>query len=898
MAAVGNDFDRMPVVRRVEDFDARSGNLLERLVFNNRLAMIVACAVVTVVLGYFAATRVVLNASFEKMIPQSQPYIQNYLTYQKDLRGLGNAIRVVVENSDGSIFDPDYLEALKQINDELFLTPGVDRAWVKSLWTPGVRWTEVTEEGFRGGPVMPDGYDGSPRSVEQLKQNIARAGILGSLVADNFKSSMIFVPLLDKEAGSGRRIDYHGLSRALEDKIRARYELAKSVDKTVAARQTPAIRIHVIGFAKLIGELIDGLFKVMMFFAIAALIATAVIFTYTRCVRSTALVIACSIVAVAWQLGLIALFGFELDPFSILVPFLVFAIGVSHGAQKMNGIMQDIGRGTHKQVAARYTYRRLFVAGLTALLADAVGFAVLMVIDIPVIRDLALTASVGVAVLIFTNLLLLPVLLSYTGVSAKAAQHSLREEREETAGKGFGALWKWLDRFTTRRWALGAIGVAAVLAVVGAVANLHLKIGDLDPGAPELRPDSRYNRDNAYITQNYALSSDQFAVIVKTEKEGCLKYPTLVEADRLAWHLKQVPGVQTTVSLAGCGAPDHRRVVRGQPEVAHDQPQPGRAQLRGAAGLGQQSGPVQPGMLGDAGDRLPGRPQGGDAEPGHGRCRAILCRTQRPGSRLPARRRQRRHRGRHQHRGRGGQLGDVPVRVRGGDRTVLHRVSQLARRDRRGGSARAHLDPVRRADGGARHRRQGVHAARDRAGRGHRRRLRALPALGAAAAPAQGTAARRGLPEGRAVHRQGGRARRHHARGGCGDLGALADQVPGRHGHPAHLHVPLEHAGRADPHSGAFVRAAAHLARLHREHEWADGRPRTPRFDPGLSAAKVSTRSPRRTASMTPAPASLRSFRCHELSNRCHWPSICSAPKRITFHQRQLKSCSPRRSAP
>ena len=549
MAAVGNDIDRMPVVRRVEDFDARSGNLLERLVFNNRLSMIVACAVITVVLGYFAATRVVLNASFEKMIPQSQPYIQNYLTYQKDLRGLGNAIRVVVENSDGSIFDPDYLEALKQINDELFLTPGVDRAWVKSLWTPGVRWTEVTEEGFRGGPVMPDGYDGSPRSVEQLKQNIARAGILGSLVADNFKSSMIFVPLLDKEAGSGRRIDYHGLSRALEEKIRARYELAKSVDKTVAAKQTPTIRIHVIGFAKLIGELIDGLLKVMMFFAIAALIATAVIFAYTRCVRSTALVIACSIVAVAWQLGLIALFGFELDPFSILVPFLVFAIGVSHGAQKMNGIMQDIGRGTHKFVAARYTYRRLFIAGLTALLADAVGFAVLMVIDIPVIRDLALTASVGVAVLIFTNLLLLPVLLSYTGVGAKAAQHSLREEREETAGKGFGALWKWLDRFTTRRWALGAIGVAAALAVVGSVANLHLKIGDLDPGAPELRPDSRYNRDNAYITQNYALSSDQFAVIVKTDKEGCLKYPTLVEADRLAWHLKQVPGVQTTVSL-------------------------------------------------------------------------------------------------------------------------------------------------------------------------------------------------------------------------------------------------------------------------------------------------------------------------------------------------------------
>jgi len=540
----------MPVVRDLAEFDVKSGNRLERLVFNNRLAMVIVCALVTIALACVAATRLTLNASFEKMIPQSQPYIKNYLTYQKDLRGLGNAIRVVVENSDGDIFDPRYLEALKQVSDELILTPGVDRAWVKSLWTPGVRWTEVTEEGFRGGAVMPDSYNGSAGSVEQLKQNIARSGIVGSLVANDFKSSMIFVPLLDTDPGTGKRIDYQALSKVLEENIRARYELAQGAEKAGAKGESPKIKVHVIGFAKLIGELLDGLLKVMTFFAVAALIATAIIYAYTRCVRSTALVIACSLAAVVWQLGLIALFGFELDPFSILVPFLVFAIGVSHGAQKMNGIMQDIGRGTVKLVAARYTFRRLFLAGLTALLADAVGFAVLMVIDIPVIRDLALTASIGVAVLIFTNLLLLPVLLSYAGVSAKAAERSLKEEREETRGRGLGKLWAFLDRFTTRNWAIGAIAVSVALAAAGLFVSQWLKIGDLDPGAPELRASSRYNQDNAYITAHYALSSDQFALIVKTGKEGCLKYETLVDADRLAWALRQVPGVQTTVSLA------------------------------------------------------------------------------------------------------------------------------------------------------------------------------------------------------------------------------------------------------------------------------------------------------------------------------------------------------------
>ncbi|MES3021553.1 MAG: MMPL family transporter [Pseudomonadota bacterium] len=531
--------DAMPVVRELANFDQRSGSLLERMVFNHRLSLMLVCAIVTVVLAYLGATRLALNASFEKMLPQSHPYIQNYLANKTALRGLGNAVRVVVENPRGDIFDPRYLEALKQVNDELFLTPGVDRAWMKSMWTPTVRWTEATEEGFQGGPVMPEAYDGSDASVEQLRINIARSGIVGSLVANNFKSTMIFVPLLDQDAVTGKPIDYAAFSKAIEAKVRAKENGPFKV------------KIHVIGFAKLVGELLDGMLKVVMYFGAAALIATAVIYAYTRCVRSTALVVACSVVAVIWQLGLVAAFGFELDPFSILVPFLVFAIGVSHGAQKMNGIMQDVGRGTHLLVAARYTFRRLFLAGLTALLADAVGFAVLMAIDIPVIKDLALTASIGVAVLIFTNLMLLPVLLSYVGVSGTAAARSVEDDQGGATDRGpAGGLWRLLERFTERRWAGGAVAVALLLAVGGLAVGTQLKIGDLDPGAPELRRESRYNQDNAFITSNYSLSSDQFAVMLKTPKEGCLRYETLVEADRLAWTLQQLPGVQTTVSLA------------------------------------------------------------------------------------------------------------------------------------------------------------------------------------------------------------------------------------------------------------------------------------------------------------------------------------------------------------
>ncbi|MDM3888813.1 MMPL family transporter [Pseudomonas sp. BCRC 81390] len=529
--------DTLPVIRNLDDFDARSGNGLERLVFNHRLPFVLGMLLATLVLGYMALTRLELRPSFDKMLPQSHPYIHNYLENRSSLRGLGNAVRVVVENTQGDIFDPGYLQTLRHINDELFLSQGVDRAWMKSLWSPAVRWTEVTEEGFQGGPVMPDSYQGAAGDIEQLRQNIERANIVGSLVARDFKSSMLIVPLLDQDSATGKGLDYHAFSKKLEQ-LRSQYQASGQY------------RIHVIGFAKLVGDLIDGLVQVMAFFALAVLTSLVIIYAYTRCVRSTLLVVLCSLTAVVWQLGIVAWLGYAIDPYSILVPFLIFAIGVSHAAQKMNGILQDIGRGTHRQVAARYTFRRLFVAGVSALLADAVGFAVLMLIDIPVIQDLAITASIGVAVLIFTSLLLMPVALSYVGVGRKAAERALAIDARAARHRGFGRLWDLLDRLTERKWASAALLAALVLGGLGIWGSLQLQIGDLDSGAPELRADSRYNLDNAYITQHYALSSDTFAVMVKTAPEGCLQYQTLVLADRLAWQLQQLPGVQTTVSLA------------------------------------------------------------------------------------------------------------------------------------------------------------------------------------------------------------------------------------------------------------------------------------------------------------------------------------------------------------
>lgn len=523
----------LPVISDLNQFDYQSGTFLEKLVFNHRTVVVALCVLVTLILGFYA-TKIQLQAGFEKTLPKNHPFVINYNLNKNELKGLGNNLRIIVAVKEGTIFTPDNLDYFEKVNEEVFFIPGVDRNGMKSIWTPNTRWTVVTEEGFEGGPIVPGDYDGSPRTIQQMKVNVLRAGIMGDLVANDEKSAAIIVPLLDFNPETGERLDYRELTAKLEE-IRAKYA-GDDADKSV----------HIVGFAKLVGDLIDGLFEVMIFFAVAVVIATVLLFLYTRCLRSTLMVIACTLTAVVWQLGILSLLGYELDPFSILVPFLVFAIGVSHGAQKLNGVMQDVGRGTHRYVAARYTFRRLFLAGVTALLSDGVGFAVMMIIQIQVIQDLAITASIGVLVLIFTNLILTPVVLSYIGVGKKCAE---RAARLPNSPAEMHSVWRFLLLFTKRGPAAAAIVVSVVLAVIGLIVAQDLQIGDLDPGAPELRPDSRYNKDVAYMIDNYSVSTDVFAVIVKTPPDGCVDHESLSLAGELEWRLRQLPGVEDVKGL-------------------------------------------------------------------------------------------------------------------------------------------------------------------------------------------------------------------------------------------------------------------------------------------------------------------------------------------------------------
>ncbi|MFJ4457154.1 RND family transporter [Pseudomonas sp. NPDC089392] len=501
------------------------------LLLDARRAWLGLFLLVTVALGY-SATQVRLDPGFNKQIPVRHAYMLNFLDFSRVFTGANRLLVSVRWKGEGDIYRPEFLKVLQQVTDDVFFIPGVSRPSVTSLFTPNVRYVEVTEEGFVGDLVVPPQYAGTAEDLQKVRSNAARAGQVGRLLANDQRAALVRADLQDSDPRTGQPVSYVEVAKRLED-IRARYASAD-------------IEINVVGFAKLVGDVVEGLNTVLLFFVVAFLITAALLWLYSRSLRLTLVALLVALLPVVWLLGLLPLLGLGIDPMSVLVPFLIFSIGVSHAVQMTNAWRQVVMAGATAAQAAHSAFCKIFIPGSLALLMNALGFAVIMLIDIPIVHELGVTACLGVMLMIVTNKMLLPLVLSYLKVKVAAAPQTNARQHP---------LWWRLSALAQPGPALLVFGISLVLLGVGVFKARQLAVGDIGPGAPELRADSRYNQDNQRIVSSYAVGLDVLAVFVQTRgiDEACLAPAVMRAVESFDLQMRNVAGVQSVQSVAGMG---------------------------------------------------------------------------------------------------------------------------------------------------------------------------------------------------------------------------------------------------------------------------------------------------------------------------------------------------------
>jgi uncharacterized protein len=502
---------------------------LETLFFGHRAIVLAAIGIFTAVMAVFAV-QLRMEAGFEKQMPIGHEYIRTFQKYRNDLFG-ANRITVVVRARNGNIWTPEGLTRLYKVTQAVIFLPNVDRQGVQSLWTPNAFVNEITEDGFRASPVI----DGTitppqltPAVIAQIRKSATDGGYIGTLVSHGEDSAMITAELNERDS-SGKVLDYVSFNHLLEKQIRKPFEDA-------------GYEIQIIGFAKQIGDIADGATAVLGFCGVALLLTALAVYWYSHSLRFTVLPIVCSLTSLVWQFGTLKLLGFGLDPLAVLVPFLVFAIGVSHGVQQVNHIVRELSHGHSSLEAARRSFSGLLIPGTLALITAFVSFVTLLLIPIPMVRELAITASLGVGYKIVTNLIMLPVAASCFHFTKAYADRALDKRERRSA-------WlRKLARVAEPRNAYAVLAVTAVVFVLAAWQSRDRVIGTLQPGAPELRADARFNRDAVSIASNYDIGLDWLTIVFEAKGAACDNPTVGLAEDDFASAMQSEPGVVSVQS--------------------------------------------------------------------------------------------------------------------------------------------------------------------------------------------------------------------------------------------------------------------------------------------------------------------------------------------------------------
>lgn len=504
------------------------------IIFNNRKMWLIVFTIMTVIFA-ISASQLKVDAGFNKMVPLKHPYMKVYKEYETVFGG-ANRVALALVQKQGDIYNKEFMEKLKGLTNDVLILDGVDKASVRSLFTPNTRFIEVVEEGFAGGNVIPATFQGTEADLVTVRGNVQKSNEIGRTVATDFSGALVSAGLFEvipKEGGKVEKLDYRDFSSKL-DVLRAKYE-------------GPNHSIHIIGFAKAVGDISDGAKGVIMFFLIAFLITAVLMLWFVKDVKLTLVALIAAMMPVLWLLGTLPIIGFGIDPLSILVPFLIFSIGVSHAVQMTKTWEHEVVGGADSLTASKNSFAKLFIPGTLALVTNVLGFAVIMLIPIDIVRELGITASLGVAWMIMTNKMLLPILLSYLQMSKSAlGKEATQEGRADK-------LWRAAAQCVDKKRATVIVAISAVILAVGLWKAHDLKIGDYGSGVPELRSTSRYNMDNDVIVKKFAVGVNTLGVVAQTKgvQGACTNYDVMSTIEKFDWYMQNVEGTQSVASLPG-----------------------------------------------------------------------------------------------------------------------------------------------------------------------------------------------------------------------------------------------------------------------------------------------------------------------------------------------------------
>lgn len=443
-----------------------------------------------------------MYSDFADLLPQEHPYIKLHNEIRDDFGGANNII-LAVEVKDGDIFTNETLRMIHRLTEKVDMLPGVNHNMVSSITHRTVRKVWLTETGDVNSAPHYDPMieEMSDAELAQMRQDVqSNARVYGLLVSPDFKAALI------KATFNEGALDYQAIFAGTQA---LRAEEAR-----------PGTEIYASGAPMLVGWVFTYVEQILQIFLYTLAIMVTLLLFYFRRLYGIVLPLLGILLATTWGLGILSLLGYNLDPLTLVVPFLISARAMSHGIQLVERYYAELRNSSTAKQAAKNTFNSLFRPGSLGVVSDAIGLLLIALGSVPINTKMAHYASLWAVSIIFIVLIFIPLMLS---VLPRPRDIEYKESKLDAIMASFAGV------VGSRKGAISVLCTVVVLVVCGAYFSSWVQIGEAEPGSPLLYNDHDYNVSSKAINDRFPGSEELF-VVARTDKEGGIKRPEVLRA--------------------------------------------------------------------------------------------------------------------------------------------------------------------------------------------------------------------------------------------------------------------------------------------------------------------------------------------------------------------------------
>jgi len=485
---------------------------LERLltVRNARITLAVL-AVLTVVFAV-ALRNVRLDHDFEKFFPTDDPELDRYLQYRERF-GFDNDNLLIAATNAPTVFDRGFLIRVDSLAARLDRLPDV--------------LTVVSPTRLDDPRITPVGVFSIPwlrlDSDSTLQSDSARIWrdprIREAFFTSDGEALLVLMqtaPGLSKEASDA-------LMEAVE------YEVANS--GLAEVRMGGRIHGQYWYIQKMQRELV-------LFFSLSIGLLAIFLAVGFRTLWGVLVPISVVGLTVLWQVGMITLLGKPLSILTMLLPTILFVVGMSDVVHLLERYIEALRNGHSKPRALAISYHEVGLATFLTSLTTAIGFATLMTSGILPIREFGSYTGAGVFLAFILAFTMLPAVLLLVRTPVHA-------EKSERSGTWYPVLHGLLRKVLRHR--RGIPWAFALLAVVSLFFITNLKV---DNQLLEDWPEDDPQKQEYYWFEEHlgGVRPFEIEIRVKDSLASVWDLPMLQAMDTVQQHLESVYGVKAILS--------------------------------------------------------------------------------------------------------------------------------------------------------------------------------------------------------------------------------------------------------------------------------------------------------------------------------------------------------------